>query len=216
MSEHFMDCYSKDHSYLDAIHSGIEELMKKKKTMEEAANISLSVLRALPSLNESLAIEFGEKYIRSIKDERAIKTMANLYISRNQKEEAIKILELSKDIAWMNRKKLSLLNSKIKSYSSEQHYMNFQNISYADDFDQNILLIYADVNMNVIDGSSIWLASITEAIAEHAGQIHLLLKSNISRETVLHPLLLKRISKLLNRLNSDLKKMNWILGLQSI
>ena len=53
------------------------------------------------------------------------------------------------------------------------------------------MLIYADVNMNVIDGSSIWLASITEAIAEHAGQIHLLLKSNISRETVLHPLLSK-------------------------
>lgn len=206
MSEHFMDCYSKDHSYLDAIHSGIEELMKKKKTMEEAANISLSVLRALPSLNESLAIEFGEKYIRSIKDERAIKTMANLYISRNQKEEAIKILELSKDIAWMNRKKLSLLNSKIKSYSSEQHYMNFQNISYADDFDQNILLIYADVNMNVIDGSSIWLASITEAIAEHAGQIHLLLKSNISRETVLHPLLSKENIKIIEPLEFGFKE----------
>ena len=49
--------------------------------------------------------------------------------------------------------------------------MNFQNISYSDDFEQNILLIYADVNMNVIDGSSIWLASITEAISEHAAEV---------------------------------------------
>ena len=56
MSEHFINCYSKDPSYLEAIHSGIEELMERKKTMEEAANISLSVLRALPSLDESLEI----------------------------------------------------------------------------------------------------------------------------------------------------------------
>ena len=206
MSEHFIDCYSKDHNYLDAIHSGIEELMKKKTTMEEAANISLCVLRALPSLDENIAIDFGEKYIRRIKDERAIKTMVDLYASRNQKREAIKILELSTDVAWVNRKKIKLLNFNIKSYSSEQHYMNFQNISYADDFDQNVLLIYADVNMNVIDGSSIWLASITEAIAEHAGKIHLLLKSNISRDTVLRPLLSKENIKIIEPLEFGIEK----------
>ena len=206
MSEHFIDCYSKDHNYLDAIHSGIEELMKKETTMEEAANISLCVLRALPSLDENIAIDFGEKYIRRIKDERAIKTMVDLYASRNQKREAIKILELSTDVAWVNRKKIKLLNFNIKSYSSEQHYMNFQNISYADDFDQNVLLIYADVNMNVIDGSSIWLASITEAIAEHAGKIHLLLKSNISRDTVLRPLLSKENIKIIEPLEFGIEK----------
>lgn len=206
MSEYFIERYTKNHNYLDAIYAGIEELMNKKKTMEEAANISLSVLRALPSLDESLAIDFGERYIRRIKDERAIKTMVNLYTNRNQKDEAIKILELSKDITWMNRKKLTLLNSKVTSYSSEQHFMNFQNISYSDDFEQNILLIYADVNMNVIDGSSIWLASITEAISEHAAEVHLLLKSNITRETVLQPLLSKENIKIIEPLEFGIKK----------
>ena len=104
MSEYFIERYTKNQNYLDAIHAGIEELMNKKKTMEEAANISLSVLRALPSLDESLAIDFGERYIHRLRDERAIKTMVNLYTNRNQKDEAIKILELSKDITWMNEK----------------------------------------------------------------------------------------------------------------
>ena len=98
MSEFFIDSYSDDENYLEDIHLALNELIDNKKTIEEAANISLSVLRALPSIDESLAIDFGEKYIRVIEDERAIKTMVNLYVRRNQKDEAIKVLELSKDI----------------------------------------------------------------------------------------------------------------------
>jgi glycosyltransferase involved in cell wall biosynthesis len=212
MSEFFIDSYSDDENYLEDIHLALNELLGSKKTIQEAANISLSVLRALPSIDESLAIDFGEKYISVTKDERAIKTMVNLYIRRNQKEEAIKVLELSKDITWMNRKKLSLLDSKIKTFSFEQHYMNFQNISYSEYFDSDKILIYADVNMNVIDGSSIWLASITETIANHAEHVHLLLKSNISRETVIKPLLTMDNVKIIEPLEFGIKDQDLNIG----
>ncbi len=212
MSEFFIDSYLDDENYLQDIHLALNELTDNKKTMEEAANISLSVLRALPSIDESLAIDFGEKYIRVIEDERAIKTMVNLYVRRNQKDEAIKVLELSKDITWTNRKKLSILDSKIKTFSFEQHYMNFQNISHSEDFDSDKILIYADVNMNVIDGSSIWLASITEIIANYAENVHLLLKSNISRETVIKPLLAMNNVKIIEPLEFGIKDQDLNIG----
>ena len=212
MSEFFIDSYLDDEKYLEDIHLALNELLGSKKTIEEAANISLSVLRALQSIDESLAIDFGEKYIRLIEDERAVKTMVNLYIRRNQKDEAIKVLELSKDITWMNRKKLSILDSKIKTLSFEQHYMNFQNISFSEDFGSNKILIYADVNMNVIDGSSIWLASFTETIANHTENVHLLLKSNISRETVIKPLLAMKNVNIIEPLEFGIKDQDLNIG----
>jgi glycosyltransferase involved in cell wall biosynthesis len=192
MSERFIGRYLENESYYFQMVSGIEELLIRKKTHEEAANIFLAVLRALQTIDEQNAIDFGNKFIAEIQDERALKTLVDLYVSRNETENAIQILDLSSNIAWANRKKLALLDSKLKSMSHEQHYINFKTLSYDAEFEENTLLIYADVNMNVIDGSSIWLASITEAFANHAGNIHLLLKANIARETVLQPLLLNK------------------------
>lgn len=189
MSEHFIAKKEDDSQYLDRIYLGLDELLENRKTFQEAANIFVSVLRALRTLDEQNATDFGEKFIHKIQDERALKTLVALYISLNQREKAISTIELSSNIPWTKKKKIALLNSEVSSMTREQHFVKFRNISYNDSFCESILFLYADVNMNVIDGSSIWLASITEALANHSGEIHLLLKANISRETVLEPLL---------------------------
>lgn len=189
MSEHYMSKLKTDGSYGDKIDIGINELLGNKKTSEEVANIFVSVLRAMRTIDEQKATEFGEKYLHRIQDERALRTLVALYIGLNQRDKAISTVELSSDMAWTNRKKMALLNTEISSMKREQHFMKFRGINYGDEFNQNVLFIYADVNMNVIDGSSIWLASITEAFANHDGEIHLLLKANISRDNILRPLI---------------------------
>lgn len=189
MSEHFVSKLKTDESYGDKINIGINELIGNKRTSEEAANVFVSVLRAKCAIDEQSATKFGEQFLHRIQDERAVKTLVALYIGLNQREKAISTIELSTDIAWTNRKKMAILNTEISSMEREQHFMKFRGINYNDDFNPNVLLIYADVNMNIIDGSSIWLASITEAFANHDGEIHLLLKSNISRDKILQPLI---------------------------
>jgi glycosyltransferase involved in cell wall biosynthesis len=44
------------------------------------------------------------------------------------------------------------------------------------------IILYGDVDMNVIDGSSVWLASTAEAFTSCGFEVHLLLKSNIERD----------------------------------
>jgi glycosyltransferase involved in cell wall biosynthesis len=50
-------------------------------------------------------------------------------------------------------------------------------------------LLYADVDLNVIDGSSIWVASMAEVLAAAACDVTLLLKREIKSELVLEPIL---------------------------
>jgi len=189
MSEHYISKLKTDESYGGKIDIGINELIDSKKTSEEAANIFVSVLRAMRTIDERGATEFGERYLHRIQDERALKTLVALYNGLNERDKAISTIELISDKAWTNRKKMALLNTEISSMNREQHFMKFRGINYGDDFNPNVLFVYADVNMNIIDGSSIWLASITEAFANHDGEIHLLLKANISRDKILQPLI---------------------------
>ena len=53
------------------------------------------------------------------------------------------------------------------------------------------VLIYGDVDLNIIDGSAIWLASIAEAVSLTGSEVHVVLKA-----TVLNARLLDRISLL--------------------
>lgn len=49
-------------------------------------------------------------------------------------------------------------------------------------------LLYGDVNTNVLDGSSVWLVSMAEALARADIHVTLLLKAKIQNERLLHPL----------------------------
>lgn len=53
----------------------------------------------------------------------------------------------------------------------------------------NKILVYADVNMNILDGSSIWAASIMETLAtDRNSNIYLFLKSRQENDLLLNPL----------------------------
>ena len=141
MSEHFIAKSEDDSQYLDRIYLGINELLENKKTFQEAANIYVSVLRALRTLDEQNATDFGEKFIHQIQDERALKTLVALYLSLNQREKAISTIELSSNIPWTKKKKIALLNSDVSSMTEEQHFVKFRNISYNDSFCESILFL---------------------------------------------------------------------------
>ena len=51
------------------------------------------------------------------------------------------------------------------------------------------VIIYGDLDTNIIDGSSVWLMSLCEAFTQTDVSVHLLLKSDISREIFVKPLI---------------------------
>ena len=50
-------------------------------------------------------------------------------------------------------------------------------------------LVYGDVNMNLIDGSSVWAAATVGTLARAGCQVRLLLKTRVQRTTLLEPLI---------------------------
>lgn len=49
-------------------------------------------------------------------------------------------------------------------------------------------IVYGDVSLNIIDGSSIWLASISQTLTNIFDEVHVLLKAPIDNERLLAPL----------------------------
>ena len=50
-------------------------------------------------------------------------------------------------------------------------------------------LVYGDVNLNLIDGSAVWLASTAECLARSGVEVTVLLKARIETDRLLRPLL---------------------------
>lgn len=51
------------------------------------------------------------------------------------------------------------------------------------------ILLYGDVNLNIMDGSAVWLVSMAEAMARTHSQVDVLLKSTIADDRLVQPLL---------------------------
>ncbi|MGA1329897.1 MAG: hypothetical protein ACO3ZX_06095, partial [Candidatus Nanopelagicales bacterium] len=50
------------------------------------------------------------------------------------------------------------------------------------------ILLYGDVNMNIIDGSAVWAASAAEVLARAGVQVYFLLKARPTTDRLLEPL----------------------------
>ena len=64
---------------------------------------------------------------------------------------------------------------------AERAYLAQLGIDFLCEDPNPAILIFADVNVNIIDGSSIWLGSVVEACSNNGVEVHVLLKSNIER-----------------------------------
>lgn len=166
----------------------------------EISNIIVATLRELESENIDLAITFGMKYLVKYQDKRGLASLITVLENEGKQHLALDILEKC-EIEWA-RKRLSRLRSSIGLTQTneisfkeniEKSFLKNIGIDYLTNYNLPSIIIYGDIDMNVIDGSSVWLSSLTEALAQSNFQIHLLLKNNIKRD-----LLTNHIEKLPN------------------
>ena len=191
ISERVIQIKSEEVDWLEIIERTIKALASNKMWHEEAANIFVATLRAINSFDIELAIDFGYRYIEDVPDERAKKSMVNMLLHKGRKDEAVEILQSSQNAHWSIQKRLELMNTNQETASYESQYLNLIGRNNLEvDFRQAVL-IYGDVNMNIIDGSSVWLASTAEVFTGMGVDVHVLLKSDITsgREYLLENLM---------------------------
>ena len=175
----------------------VEHLLEKEIWASEGKNLLLAILRSLRNTDPEKAISIGEDFVGRINDDRIVKTLVQLYLKVSDDTNAIKAMELIADSTWVNEKLIKLSSAKSKSQiESEIFESRFGVIAPFDRFEPTIC-IYADVDSNIIDGSSIWLSSVAEAFCHDGFNVHVLLKKNIERDVVIAPLLTQSKIKLL-------------------
>ena len=146
-------------------------------------------------------LSFGKKMIIEIPDSRAIKSLITYYHRNNDYLEAFGLLSLLKEDEWTKNKR-KIMERNLPSYTKKKPTTNLVNeftnsllkhIGYEDlnKTHQSAILLYGDIDMNVIDGSSIWLASIAEVLSECGFKVHFLLKHNITRSILIEKLTVK-------------------------
>ena len=174
--------------WVSEVETLIIELLDKKCT-DEAANIHASLVRAVATIDVEMAIELGLKYIPQTHDERVMKTTVNLLISLRKNQQAWDLLQLFNDSKWSMDKREEIRR---KDGLTEDYERNFLDLIGRNELEidhKPSVLIYGDLDTNIIDGSSIWLMSLAQAFMDTDVSVHLLLKSNIQRDVLLDPLL---------------------------
>ena len=185
------------HNFDASLLSCVEHLLEKEIWASEGKNLLLSLLRSLRNTDPEKAISIGEDFVSRVNDDRIVKTLVQLYLKVSDDKNAIKAMELIADSAWVNEKLMKLRSAESKSeLESVIFESRFGVIAPFDRFEPTIC-IYADVDSNIIDGSSIWLSSVAEAFCHDGFNVHVLLKKNIERDVVIAPLLIQSKIKLL-------------------
>lgn len=177
--------------------SCVEDLLEKEIWASEGKNLLLSILRSLRNTDPEKAISIGEDYVSRINDDRILKTLVQLYLKVSDNNNAIKTMELIADSAWVNDKLMKLRLAESKPQIESEIFESRVGVIAPFDRLGPTICIYADVDSNIIDGSSIWLSSVAEAFCHDGFNVHVLLKKNIERDVVVAPLLKRSQIKLL-------------------
>ena len=194
-------------NWLQTIEDTIVYLNGNRKNREEAANIFVSLIRAVAFIGVDEAIEIGLNYIDTISDERAMKSLTNLLLSKRRKDEAWRLLQKFQNSQWSADKREELLRKEGLGESLEENYLNFIGRNNLEVDFRPAVLLYGDLDMNLIDGSSIWLASLTEVFTQNNVEVHLLLKVDLKRDILLNELVnLQEIKIYLSMLNNESNK----------
>ena len=91
------------------LQSGIDYLRKERFFKRDASNLFVGGLRAIASIDAKEGIEFGLQIINDLPDERAIRTMITYMCRMKMYEEALQILNLSKDGRYKKETKEKIL-----------------------------------------------------------------------------------------------------------
>lgn len=175
--------------WVDEVEKLVQELLAKKKCTTDAANIHVSLVRALATIDVERAIEIGLKYVYETNDERVMKSTVNLLLSLRKKQQAWNLLQSFNDSKWSIDKREEIMRKDGLSEDYERNYLDLIGRNELEIDHKPSVLIYGDLDTNIIDGSSVWLMSLAQTFIDTDVSVHLLLKSNIKRKVLLNPLL---------------------------
>ena len=174
--------------WVDEVESLIQELLEKKRCRSDAANIHVSLVRALSTLDVEQAIGIGLKYVYETEDERTMKTTVNLLLSMRKNQQAWDLLQSFNDSKWSMDKREEIRRKEGLTDDYERNFLDLVGRNELEIDHKPSVLIYGDLDVNIIDGSSVWLMSLSQAFMDTDVSVHLLLKSNIKRDVLIKPL----------------------------
>ena len=94
---------------LENLYNGIEYLRRKRLLKRDASNLFVAGLRAVCKNDAAIGTKFGIDLIKNLPDERAIKTLITYLCRIGEHEEALKILNLSKNTDYKSEMKERIL-----------------------------------------------------------------------------------------------------------
>ena len=172
------------------IEAALSKMKGIEKTQPECCNIVVATIRSFENIDVETAMDFGMRTMPDWPDKRGMATLVSMLEREGRQHHALDILEHASDEKWARHKR-DAINSAIGllgmddrplSERAEKAYLTNVGMNHLKEDPSPAVILYGDVDMNVIDGSSVWLSSIVEAFSGTGFEIHVLLKSNISRE----------------------------------
>lgn len=172
------------------LESILERLADHAPSRADAANLFVASLRGLCDVDLELGLDFADRLLWRFPDRRALRSMVTFHGRAKNFQRALSLLELLEPSEWVDKNRNSLLRRIEHADDTAQcgyvRYIGYESLAHTP---PPTILLYGDMNLNVIDGSAVWLASVAEALCGAGMQVHLLLRYNIERSLLLQPLI---------------------------
>jgi len=167
------------------VEDAIRVLAEHPEWRQDAANLFVATLRAQCERDMSVGLELGARLVRLLPDDRALRTLVTYHTRAGNVGKALAFLELAESSQWVEETRIQLQARRAPDAGGEgsplaRHF----GYRYLGQDCPRTLLLYGDIDMNLIDGSSVWLASIAEALVGSGFHVHFLLKRDIERDAL--------------------------------
>ena len=167
-------------------------LTGSREDRRAAAHLFVAALRAVSKRDLELSLALASNYTHAIPDPRAFRTLVTLHTRAGNLRRALGLLELIEPSDWTAAKREKLERRIAEEESARNPAGSLQShVGYRSLLEDPspAILLYGDLNMNKIDGSSVWLASVAEALTGLGFEVHFLLKHPPERMLLLEPLM---------------------------
>jgi glycosyltransferase involved in cell wall biosynthesis len=167
----------------------LDELLRGDRWRPLARNFFAAAVRVVSANDAARGVWLGEKYLFRIPDRRAIRSLVRPNMRVGNFARALALLELLEADDWVEQRR-ALVEKKFRRslWRPEREIIRHPGYWSLLETPPPAILLYGDLNMNLIDGSSIWLASCAEALTGCGLDVHVLLKCDIERSLLLESL----------------------------
>lgn len=157
---------------------------------QEASNLYVASVRALCTADLTTGLEFSSQWLHRYPDPRAIRSLVTYHERAGNVARALGLLELLEPGEWVEKTRTRLVHPVLDTSkpSLGQQYLLHEGYKCLLEDPEPTVLLYGDTDLNEVDDSSLWLASVAEALSVAGVDVHFLLKANIAHAPVLEPL----------------------------